>query len=178
MTELGSYEKKQLHCQSRFISWSHASRFNLAGELVAEFAGKKILDYGCGDGTFLKSICESFPQAVGADVAKEQILDCQRRFSQQSVAEFLTIDELNTQYSDGYFEVITCMEVLEHCLHEGVEKVLSDLARLVNAEGTVIISVPIEIGVPLIAKQAIRTIAGWRGLGDYKWTEKYTFRSC
>ena len=38
-----------------------------------------------------------------------------------------------------------------------------------------IISVPIEIGVPLIAKQAIRTIAGWRGLGDYKWTEKYTF---
>jgi 2-polyprenyl-3-methyl-5-hydroxy-6-metoxy-1,4-benzoquinol methylase len=176
MAELGSYEKKQLHCRSRIITWSHSSRFRLARELVKPFASQSILDYGCGDGTFLKSVSESFRQAVGADVSEEQILDCQRRFSKQSVAEFLTIGQLNAQYPKGHFAVVTCMEVLEHCPGGEAEKVLGDLAGLVQSEGVVIISVPIETGPTLLAKQTVRKIAGWRGLGDYKWTEQYSLK--
>jgi hypothetical protein len=39
----------------------------------------------------------------------------------------------------------------------------------------VIISVPIEIGPSLIGKQVVRTLAGWRGLGDYRHREKFSF---
>jgi hypothetical protein len=38
----------------------------------------------------------------------------------------------------------------------------------------VIISVPIEIGPTLVAKQIARRIAGWRGIGDYRYNERYS----
>jgi hypothetical protein len=40
--------------------------------------------------------------------------------------------------------------------------------------GTLVVSVPVETGVPLLVKQAARRVAGWRGLGDYSHTSRYT----
>ena len=51
------------------------------------------------------------------------------------------------------FDVVTCMETLEHCLPHAVDHVLGELRRLVKPNGVVIISVPIETGPVLIAKQ-------------------------
>jgi hypothetical protein len=65
------------------------------------------------------------------------------------------------------------MEVLEHCTPAVVDAVLGDLARLVAPDGRVIISVPIETGPSFLLKYAVRTVAGWRGLGDYRHYEKY-----
>ena len=55
-----------------------------------------------------------------------------------------------------------------------VEPVLERLARLLSPSGTLIVSVPVETGLPLVVKQTARRIAGWRGLGDYKYTSGYT----
>jgi len=41
-------------------------------------------------------------------------------------------------------------------------------------EGTLIISVPVETGLPLIVKQAVRRIAGWRKIGHYPGTSSYS----
>src|SRR5258705_34018 len=48
--------------------------------------------------------------------------------------------------------------------------------RVLAAEGTLLVSVPVEIGVPLLLKQAVRRVAGWRGIGDYPGTSPYTPR--
>jgi hypothetical protein len=40
--------------------------------------------------------------------------------------------------------------------------------------GTVVISVPIEIGPTLLGKHMIRAISGWRSIDDYEFREKYT----
>lgn len=64
------------------------------------------------------------------------------------------------------------MEVLEHVFDVG--HVLDRLARLLSPSGALIVSVPVETGLPLAVKQAARRIAGWRGLGDYKYTSAYT----
>jgi hypothetical protein len=37
------------------------------------------------------------------------------------------------------------------------------------------ISVPIETGIPVVVKQIVRRIAGWRGVGHYPGTTGYTF---
>ena len=65
------------------------------------------------------------------------------------------------------------MEVLEHCLDEEVDKILKSFHRLLSPGGTLVISVPIEVGPSLLFKETIRTIAGWRGLGTYKFKEHY-----
>jgi hypothetical protein len=49
----GHYARKQIGCSSRLISWSHQRRFQAGLELTAPLQGKLVLDYGCGDGTFL-----------------------------------------------------------------------------------------------------------------------------
>jgi SAM-dependent methyltransferase len=66
--------------------------------------------------------------------------------------------------------------VLEHCLDEAAEEVLDELARLVAPGGVVLISVPVEIGPSLLVKHAVRMVAGWRNLGDYRHREKHTAR--
>jgi hypothetical protein len=51
--------------------------------------------------------------------------------------------------------------------------VLEDLRRAVAPGGVVIISVPIESGPPLIAKQIVRRAAALR-IYDYRFNERYT----
>lgn len=49
----GHYERKQLLSKDRLIAWSHRRRFETGLRLAGAFAGGRVLDYGCGDGTFL-----------------------------------------------------------------------------------------------------------------------------
>lgn len=174
--EIGHFEKKQVLCRSNVIAWSHRSRFELARRLVEPYSGGRLLDYGCGDGTFLKGIYDLFPVAVGVDRAEDQVLDCRSRFDQTKSLSFASIEELHQSYEKESFDVITCMEVLEHCVAEEAEKVLNDLVAYVRSGGPVIISVPIEIGPSLILKQSFRRLAALRNLGDYKWMEKYSLK--
>ena len=66
------------------------------------------------------------------------------------------------------------MEVLEHCPADVQPAVLDDLARLCAPRGTVVVSVPIEIGPALAAKQAARAVAAARGLSEYESRERYS----
>ena len=49
----GHYAAKQIFCRDSLIAWSHRRRFEVGLRLARRFSGKRILDYGCGDGTFL-----------------------------------------------------------------------------------------------------------------------------
>jgi 2-polyprenyl-3-methyl-5-hydroxy-6-metoxy-1,4-benzoquinol methylase len=169
--EPGAYAKKQIHSPSRLVRWSHGSRFELARALVAPSAGGRLLDYGCGDGTFLALVHDLFPGAIGVDPAVAQTADCAKRLRSLPLS-FTTPDSLGPAHS-GVYDVVTCMEVLEHCLEGERVRVIGELARLVRPGGVVVASVPIEVGPSLVGKQAARALAAWRGLGDYQHRETY-----
>src|SRR4051812_47145522 len=80
----GHFARKQLFCKSRVIAWSHRRRFATARRLVEPLAGGRLLDYGCGDGTFLGAVSDLFPDAVGADIDPSAIDDCRRRYAADS----------------------------------------------------------------------------------------------
>ena len=138
------------------------------------YAGRTLLDYSCGDGAFLALVHDLFPQAVGADTDANQLADCPRRFPERKGLSFVSRQELAEKRHDGAYDLVLCLEFLEHCLEESWDAVLCDLRRLTAPEGTLIISTPIEIGPSLIGKQIARTVAGWRGLGHYHDRAKYT----
>ena len=75
----GDYARKQIYCRSGLVRWSHGSRFELARALVAPRAGGRLLDYGCGDGTFVAMVHAGFQEAVGVDVDPKQIEECSAR---------------------------------------------------------------------------------------------------
>ncbi|TWT33420.1 class I SAM-dependent methyltransferase [Blastopirellula retiformator] len=171
----GHYYRKQLDCKSGIIAWSHRSRFRVGLDLVGSSV-PKLLDYGCGDGTFLGMASNQIEEGAGADIAVEQIVDCRKRLASIPNLSFYEISDLAEERHAGAYSVVTCMETLEHCPAPSVEIVLSDLARLVAPTGKVIISVPIEIGPTFVLKSAVRRMAAWRGLSDYRHYEKYAFR--
>jgi 2-polyprenyl-3-methyl-5-hydroxy-6-metoxy-1,4-benzoquinol methylase len=173
LLEQGHYAQKQLFSKNAIVAWSHRRRFALARELATAGAGGALLDYGCGDGTFIALAHDLFRETTGTDVDVEQLHDCGRRLSSVSDVRFASLDELRQSAYAGHFDAVMCMEVLEHCPSDVQPQVLADLARLVRSHGVVIISVPIEIGPTLVLKQAVRATAAATGLVEYEDRERY-----
>jgi SAM-dependent methyltransferase len=173
----GHYAAKQIYSRDRLIAWSHASRFKTAVALARPFAGRRLLDYGCGDGTFFALLYESGAapaSAVGAELDDAQVNDCRARLGYLSGIRFERIADLKTPAHRGGYDAVICTEVLEHVVD--LDDVLEQLHTCLHEEGTLIVSVPVETGLPLLVKQVVRRVAGWRGVGEYKWTSAYTWR--
>ena len=171
----GYYAQSQLYSRSRLISWSHRGRFATAARLARTVKGSRILDYGCGDGTFLGLLMngDSAPRlAVGAEISVPIVEDCRKRFTDQRGLHFILVEDLDRAAHKSSYDAIYCMEVLEHVVEPA--PLLDRLASLLAPGGTLVISVPIETGVPVIVKQAVRRVAGWRGVGHYPGTTGYT----
>ena len=170
----GDYARKQIYCPDPVVAWSHGSRFALAAQLARDACGRRLLDYGCGDGTFLGLTHGTFAEATGADVDERQLDDCRRRFASLPAVQFVSTRSLDGAAHHGAYDVITCMEVLEHCVDAERRAVVEHLARLCRRGGRIIISVPIEIGPSLAGKQLFRALAARRGHGDYQYRETYS----
>ena len=173
----GDYARKQLYCPSGVVRWSHGSRFDLARRLVAPRAGGRLLDYGCGDGTFVAMVHADFREACGWDVDPGQVAECRKRLGHLPGVTFDVVPPSNHGSpiaGSGQWDVVTCMEVLEHCVERERRRVLDVLAGLVRPGGLIVISVPIEIGPSVAGKQLFRALAGLRKLGDYQHRERYS----
>ena len=79
----GNFFKNQFLCGNSLIAWSHSSRFRTARKLMQPYArGKRLLDYGCGDGTFIAMNLDLFSSAVGVDANEDQIRVNRSRFAE------------------------------------------------------------------------------------------------
>jgi SAM-dependent methyltransferase len=173
----GHYARKQLCSRSWLISWSHGRRFALGCRLAADFRGQRLLDYGCGDGTFLALLADrpTAPKiAVGAEVREGFVRDCQARLGERAGLSFVCVAELDRPGWEASFDAIVCMEVLEHVVEWG--PVFDRWDRLLAPGGKVLVSVPVEIGPAVLVKEVVRRVAGWRGIGDYPGQAPYTAR--
>jgi SAM-dependent methyltransferase len=172
----GHYATKQIFCRDRLIAWSHRRRFEMGLRLAQRFRGQRILDYGCGDGTFL-ALLQASPappaEAVGAELDEFQVNDCRARLGSRAGLTFESIASLDDEAHRGRYDGVVCMEVLEHVV--ALDPVIDRLWRVLAPDGTLLVSVPVETGLPLLVKQAVRRVAGWRGIGDYPGTSPYTF---
>jgi len=169
----GHYARKQIFSRNAIVAWSHRRRFALARELASPGAGGALLDYGCGDGTFVAMAHDLFRETVAADIDVEQISDCTKRLHALSNVRFASIDTLRDPDFHACFDAVVCMEVLEHCPADIQPQVLADLDRAVRPHGVVVISVPIEIGATLAVKQVVRAAAAATGLAEYAGRERY-----
>lgn len=172
----GHYARKQIHCKSKLISWSHQSRFDYGIKLASGFGDRIVLDYGCGDGTFLAMLRETdHPplKSVGAEISEKLIQDCVNRLGNHEDMEFTSIASLKAPENDQRFDALFCMEVLEHVVEP--IPILNDFHRWLKPDGSLVVSVPVETGPALMIKQMARRIAGWRGLGDYPGFDPYTW---
>jgi len=100
--------------------------WELALVAVAEARPQRVLDAGCGDGLFARSIAA--PMVVGVDSASAMV---ERARSRGVDARLASIGEL--PFADGEFDVVVCNWVLYHL--EDLEGGVRDLARVLRPGG-------------------------------------------
>ncbi len=105
-----------------------------------DLRGLKVLDIGCGGGILAESMAKAGARVVGIDLSHELL----ELAAQHAKEHGLTVDyrftevESLAETSNERFDVITCMEVLEH-IPKPV-KVVAACAQLVNQPGHVFFS--------------------------------------
>ena len=113
----GHYAQKQIFSRDKLVAWSHARRFDTALTLAREFRGKRMLDFGSGDGTFLAlaMMSDSPPAvAVGAELLDDVVDDCRRAIPREPRMSFVQVGELDRPEHAARYDAVFCMEVLEH----------------------------------------------------------------
>lgn len=170
----GRYARMHRGSRSRPIAWSHRRRFEVGLRLAARFAGGRLLDYGCGDGAFLRLLMAGphVPAAaVGADL-DAQADDCRVRLRADPRLTFARTSALDPVAEADRVDALVCMEVLEHVVDRG--PVFDHWVRLVRPGGGLLVGVPVETGPAVVLNQLGRRVAGWRGIGDYPGVAPYT----
>lgn len=103
---------------------------------------KSILDVGCGNGLFINKLMNNLH--TYKDLKKVSVVD--RSYTAlnkvREDVEKKQSDIISLPYPDSSFEVVTCLEVLEHLPIEVYLKALEEISRV--AKSTIIIAVPFE----------------------------------
>lgn len=122
-----------------WLAWYHRRAFELMPT-----ATRTLLDVGCGNGAFVARARERGLEASGVDFSEAAVSSGRRLFG---IEQLYAVDatELATRFADP-FDVVTAFEVLEHMDRPGA--FLSDLVRLTDRGGRVIVSVPNRDRVP------------------------------
>jgi 2-polyprenyl-6-hydroxyphenyl methylase/3-demethylubiquinone-9 3-methyltransferase len=102
--------------------------------------GLRVLDVGCGGGILAEQLSKFGASVVGIDLASDSIRVAQEHASTASLSiEYHCISlEAYAQSAPLPFDVITCMELLEHVPEP--ESIVKHIAQLLNPAGHVFFS--------------------------------------
>ncbi|WP_047243500.1 bifunctional 2-polyprenyl-6-hydroxyphenol methylase/3-demethylubiquinol 3-O-methyltransferase UbiG [Chromobacterium subtsugae] len=106
----------------------------------ASLAGKKVLDVGCGGGILAESMAQKGAQVTGIDLAKKSLKVAQLHSLESAVPidyRCVAVEDLAAEMP-GAFDVVTCMEMLEHV--PDPQSVVRACAQLVKPGGWVFFS--------------------------------------
>jgi 2-polyprenyl-6-hydroxyphenyl methylase/3-demethylubiquinone-9 3-methyltransferase len=125
--------------ESRPLHDLNPVRFDYVAERVA-LKGAKALDVGCGGGILSESLARAGATVTGIDLAP-RVLEVARLHLHESALHVdyreISVEALAAEMP-GAFDVVTCMEMLEHVPDPG--SVLGACATLLKPGGTIFLS--------------------------------------
>ena len=98
--------------------------------------GDRILEVGCGDGSFFHYIKDKFRRLYGTEIAKEAAGTAKK----QGITLSLTDLNLSLPYKDNTFDAVSCTEVIEHLLDPYL--LLSEIYRVLQPNGQLVLTTP------------------------------------
>lgn len=150
------YDTEIHHSRSRVKRFSHGRRFEFALETMLAGHPGRLLDYGTGDGHMLTMLHRARPDADlwGFEPVKGMRDELADRFLAEGIENVHVVDDATSL--QGPYDRICCLEVLEHLPQSILESALRRMCELLAPEGTLLISVPLEIGPTALAKNIHR----------------------
>ena len=105
-----------------------------------KLAGLKVVDVGCGGGILSESMAAAGAEVLGIDLAEDSLQVAEQHANENAVSlayRKITVEEL-AEAQSGQFDVVTCMEMLEHVPDPA--SVIQACARLAKPGGDVFFS--------------------------------------
>lgn len=106
-----------------------------------QFQNLKVLDIGCSTGEFLRFIQPFFKEITGIDISDIAIKSAKSK-GLENVFQ-IDIEHQKLPFKDESFDLIFCLEVLEHLLQE--KNCLFEIKRILKPEALVLITVPNDV---------------------------------
>jgi 2-polyprenyl-6-hydroxyphenyl methylase / 3-demethylubiquinone-9 3-methyltransferase len=139
-SELGKFDS----LSSRF--WDTEGEFRplhilnpVRAQFVADrtkLAGARVLDVGCGGGLLCEALTRAGATVTGIDLAPGMVDVARLHAAEQGLD--ITYNVVSAEEVSGSFDVVTCMEMLEHV--PDPERMTATLATLVKPGGAVFVS--------------------------------------
>ncbi len=107
----------------------------LLDDLTVEVSSRSILDVGCGTGATM-SLLERYGEVTGIDISPKALAYCQ----EQGRSRLCLADGESLPFSDGSFDLVTALDLLEHLEHEDVG--LREVWRVLRQGGHAVLVVP------------------------------------
>lgn len=105
------------------------------------------LDLGCGSGYISLMLAGLGYDVFGVDVSSRMIDQARSIFEKRNqVGQFAVGDATNLKLASNFFDVVTCMSVLEWI--EDIGKSIQEIARVMKPGGILIVSVPNKQSLP------------------------------
>ena len=136
------YDKYWTAGQEQYSGNNQGYAENLRHWMRAQLTGLRpdapILEVGCGDGSFTRSLATHSSRVTAVDISTEQIA---RNAVALPQVTFLQHDLAQPMpFANGTFEAIWCSEVLEHLFDPGLA--LREMHRVLASGGRLLVTVP------------------------------------
>lgn len=120
-------------------------RIELVLEAVNAKDSEKILDIGCGVGTFAFHTAQKGATSFGIDYSWESIkmaVKLVRKFNVAEKNHFLVGNTFILPFKDSFFDKVIAADFIEHITFEEKDKFLSEIYRVLKPKGLEIIFTP------------------------------------
>jgi ubiquinone/menaquinone biosynthesis C-methylase UbiE len=99
-----------------------------------------VLDVGCGEGVITATLAEKTPTIIGCDYATEALSCAQQNFAHLN---FVYSNTTHLRFSDASFARVIFSDVAEHLLPQQCKKSLSEIKRVLQRGGKLIMTTPL-----------------------------------
>lgn len=123
---------------SRKVGEVMVNFLQITGHLIG-----RVLDYGCGPGYLLNYLLQKDLDCYGLDFSKDAVdLTNAKYRGNKRWRGCVKIDNLPTLFEHDFFDVITCIETLEHLTSGQLEAVTREIYRILKPDGIAMFTTP------------------------------------
>jgi 2-polyprenyl-3-methyl-5-hydroxy-6-metoxy-1,4-benzoquinol methylase len=138
----GDYQYRALTSGPRPQRFWHDTKRWLVESYLRPNATHRALDVGCGSGVVTAALADAgVAECIGVDGSADAIAHATARYQRPNLKYVRgLVDEL--EFEDGSFDLVCCMELIEHLYPEQGRALLADLYRLTRPGGRLLITTP------------------------------------